>query len=112
MSLDSLTMQVVVALLGGLAAELLHWYALSRKEGGADPFKAKPVYWVTTVGMVLLGGLMPVLYIQGTASALLCFHLGAATPVILQKLVANLPAGVAKQGVAENRATLRNFFSW
>lgn len=76
-----------------------------------DAFRAKPVYWVTTVAMVLLGGMMPVLYIQGPASALLCFHLGAATPVVVQKLVANLPAGVAQQGAHESRATLRNFFA-
>lgn len=112
MNLDSLAMQVAVALAGGIAAELLHWYALSRKDGGADAFKAKPIYWVTTLGMVLLGGLMPVLYIQGSASALLCFHLGAATPVIVQKLVANLPAGVAQQNARDNRATLRSFFAW
>jgi hypothetical protein len=53
---------------------------------------------------------MPLLYIQGTASALLCFHLGAATPVIVQKLIANLPTAAAHQGAGE--ASLRNFFRW
>lgn len=110
MNLDSLTAQMAVALLGGVAAELLHWYALSRRPGGIGRYKVRTVYWVTTAGMVLLGGVMPVLYLQGTASALLCFHLGAATPVILQKLVANLPLAVAQQG--PGGATLREFFSW
>jgi hypothetical protein len=110
MNLDSLASQIGVALLGGVAAELLHWYALARRPGGIGRFKARTVYWVTTVGMVLFGGFMPVLYLQGTASALLCFHLGAATPVILQKLLANLPTAVAQQGSGE--ATLRDFFSW
>lgn len=31
MDLDSPGLQVSVALLGGIAAELLHWYALARK---------------------------------------------------------------------------------
>ena len=110
MVLESLLAQILIALVGGLAAELLHWYALSRKPGGVKGYKARTVYWVTTVGMVLLGGVMPVLYLQGTASALLCFHLGAATPIIVQKLVANLPTAVVHQGPGE--PTLREFFRW
>ncbi|EXI72051.1 MAG: hypothetical protein AW07_03468 [Candidatus Accumulibacter sp. SK-11] len=110
MILQTLLAQVMVALIGGLAAELLHWYALSRKPGGLKGYRTHAVYWVTTVGMVLLGGVMPVLYLQGTASALLCFHLGAATPVIVQKLVANLPTAVAQQGAGA--PTLREFFRW
>lgn len=110
MVLESLLAQIVVALVGGAAAELLHWYALSRKPGEIEKYKVQPIYWVTTAGMILLGGIMPLLYIQGTASALLCFHLGAATPVIVQKLIANLPSAVAHQGAGE--ASLRNFFRW
>ncbi|GLK70311.1 hypothetical protein KHC23_04915 [Ancylobacter dichloromethanicus] len=60
--------------------------------------------------MVVLGGLMPVLYLEGAASALLCFHLGAATPVIVQKLIANVPEAAARQGPGE--PTLRRFFRW
>lgn len=110
MELNTLTAQIGVGLAGGFAAELLHWYALSRKPGALKKYKVHAVYWLTTLGMILLGGLMPLLYIQGSASALLCFHLGAATPVIIQKLVANLPAAVATQGPEE--ASLRSFFSW
>ena len=110
MVLDSLFAQIVVALAGGAAAELLHWYALSRKPDELKKYQVQPIYWFTTAGMVLLGGIMPLLYIQGTASALLCFHLGAATPVIVQKLIANLPAAVVHQGGGS--ASLRGFFSW
>ncbi|BBH12940.1 hypothetical protein [Chromobacterium haemolyticum] len=110
MVLDTLLTQVLIALCGGLAAELLHWYSLARKPGGVKRFSVYPVYWVTTVSMVALGGLMPVLYIQGTASALLCFHLGAATPVIVQKLIVSGPAIMAHQGAGG--ATMRDFFGW
>jgi hypothetical protein len=110
MILESLLAQIAVALTGGLAAELLHWYALSRKPGAIEEYKARSIYWVTTAGMVLLGGVMPLLYIQGAASALLCFHLGAATPVIVQKLIANLPSAVAHQGAGET--SLKDFFRW
>lgn len=110
MVLDTLLAQSLVALAGGAAAELLHWYALSRKPGAIAKYKAGLIYWLTTAGMILLGGVMPLLYIQGTASALLCFHLGAATPVIVQKLVANLPSAVAHQGGADG--SIRDFFRW
>jgi hypothetical protein len=110
MILDTLLEQVIFALLGGAAAELLHWYLLARKPEGLVGYKAHPIYWVTTLIMVAFGGIMPFLYIQGSASALLCFHLGAATPVIVQKLLAAPPALVARQG--PNGTSLRNFFTW
>ena len=110
MILDSLLAQISFALLGGVAAELLHWYTLSRKSGRVAKYKRKLLYWGTTLGMILLGGIMPFLYIQGSASALLCFHLGAATPMVIQKLIANLPAATATQGPQDT--SLRDFFSW
>jgi hypothetical protein len=68
------------------------------------------VYWMTTVAMILLGGAMPLLYLEGSASALLCFHLGAATPIILQKLVAYAPSLVGRQG--SDGVSIQNFFRW
>ena len=110
MMLETLMAQIAFALLGGVAAELLHWYALSRKSGRVAKYKKKLLYWSTTLGMILLGGIMPLLYIQGSASALLCFHLVAATPIIIQKLIANLPAAAATMGAPDT--SLRDFFSW
>jgi hypothetical protein len=72
-------------------------------------FPLTPVYWVSTIGMILLGGLMPVLYLNGSASALLCFHLGAATPILLQKLVA-APTIARHQGPDE--PSLQEFYGW
>jgi len=94
---------------GGLAAEVLHWYLLARQPGGTERFSSGIVYWVSTALMIGLGALVPVLYIEGAASALLCFHLGAATPVILQKLITAVPAPVEAQGA---RPGLRAFYSW
>jgi hypothetical protein len=58
--------------------------------------------------MVLLGGLMPLLYLKGTASSILCFHLGAATPILLQKMVVAAPSIVNPQGLPG----FRDFFRW
>jgi hypothetical protein len=110
MVLESLLGQIAAALLGGSSAELLHWYALARKPGARAKYGARPLYWATTMGMILLGGAMPILYVQGAASALLCFHLGAATPVIVQKLIAAAPSATSHQGPAET--SLQDFFRW
>lgn len=117
MILDELWKQVVFAMAGGCAAEILHWYMLTRKPEGASAFAARPGYWLWTVGMIAVGGLMPTLYINGSASALLCFHLGAATPLLLQKLVTALPVIAQAQGGAVPQGVLpagrlRAFFTW
>ncbi len=111
MVLDSLGSQIGVALAGGGAAEMLHWYGLARRPGAIAKYRFRAIYWVTTLGMVGLGGIMPVLYIDGSASALLCFHLGAATPVIVQKLVAAVPSAATHLGPGES-GSLRDFFRW
>ncbi|MGR5320893.1 hypothetical protein [Vibrio sp. DNB22_19_1] len=111
MLIDDLVTQILIALVGGVTAELLHWYGLSRRPTNVMPrYAKKPIYWITTVGMISIGGIMPFLYIQGSASALLCFHLGAATPVILQKLVTSVPDSVVTQG--DKPDSIKDFFTW
>jgi hypothetical protein len=113
MQVTQLWIQSLIGAVGGLACELLHWYSLSRKPEGVAQFSRSPVYWITTIGMIALGGAMPLLYLQGTASALLCFHLGAATPVLLQKLVAAAPVITQGQGAADSAGpSFRKFFGW
>ncbi len=113
MQVTQLWAQCLVGIAGGFACELLHWYSLSRKPGGAKRFSRHAAYWATTAGMVVVAGAMPLLYLQGTASALLCFHLGAATPILLQKLVATAPQLTRGQGVqGADVPTFRQFFGW
>lgn len=110
MILETLFSQVMAALLGGVAAELLHWHALARRPAAIAKYRTRPLYWATTLGMILLGASMPLLYVQGSASALLCFHLGAATPIIVQKLVAAAPSPTSQQG--PGTTSLQDFFRW
>jgi hypothetical protein len=91
-------------------APLVRTVAQTRRDGAIPEYRAKPLYGATTFGMIWIGGAMPILYVQGSASALLCFHLGAATPVIVQKIAANVPSPVTHQGPGE--ASLRDFFRW
>lgn len=101
--------QSLVGILGGCACELLHWYSLSRTPGKVEQFSGQIRYWITTAGMIVLGGVMPLLYLKGTTSAVLCFHLGAATPILLQKLIAAAPAVATPQG---GGLAFREFFGW
>ena len=113
MQVNQLWAQCLLGIAGGFACELLHWYSLSRKPGGAARFSRHAAYWITTAGMILLGGAIPLLYLQGTASALLCFHLGAATPILLQKLVATAPQLARGQGMQDaGTPTFRQFLGW
>ena len=52
---------------------------------------------------------MPLLYLKGTTSAVLCFHLGAATPILLEKLIAAAPAVATPQG---GQSGFKEFFGW
>ncbi|MCP4352630.1 MAG: hypothetical protein GY795_44810 [Desulfobacterales bacterium] len=94
---------------GGISIEILHWYFISRKPEGSAPYAKKPVYWLSTILMIGLSGLMPALYLDGTESALLCFHLGASTPILLQKMVAAAPDLTTQQGVS---VSIKTFFTW
>jgi hypothetical protein len=105
--------QVLVAVVGGVAAELFHWYVLARRGTPVGPFAGRPLYWATTIGMVLLGGVTPLLYVSGSANALLCFHLGATTPLLLAKLLSQLPDIVQRQGASlAGQPSFRSFISW
>jgi hypothetical protein len=113
MKLANLWVQVAFAVAGGVVAEFLHWYMLSRKPEGIGPYLPKPEYWFFTAGMIILGGLMPVLYISDEASALLCFHLGATAPIALQKLFAGPPEGTdGNLNLVRRQGSLRRFMSW
>ncbi|MGA8408660.1 MAG: hypothetical protein WB680_15900 [Candidatus Acidiferrales bacterium] len=113
MQVTQLWAQCLIGIAGGFACELLHWYSLSRKPGGTTRFSRHAVYWITTAGMIIVAGAMPLLYLQGTVSALLCFHLGAATPILLQKVVAAAPQLARGQGAQEDGLpTFRQFFGW
>jgi hypothetical protein len=109
MNLELLWQQIAFAVVGGVAAEALHWYALSRRPEKVAPYN-KLLYWVTTVVMVAIGGLMPVLYLQGNASALLCFHLGASAPILLQKVISTAPITTGHLG--PRNASFMRFLSW
>jgi hypothetical protein len=74
------------------------------------PAYAKSVfYWIITVAMIALGGLVAILYFGVRAEALLAFHVGASTPLILQKLTTTVAKKPGAKGVGPN---LLDFLDW
>jgi len=110
MILDQLWLQALIGMAGGMALELLHWYQLTRRFPNKQ-FARSSTYWVSTVSMWGLAATMPVLYTSGSASALLCFHLGASAPLLLQKLITATPA-VATAQSSSRQLSFREFCQW
>ena len=103
---------------GGFAAEVLHWWRLFRNaNAGASsnfPVYAKsPVYWILTVILTGLGGLLVYAYASsGTElNAILALNLGASAPLILQSFATQAPK-VSRDAVrGATNPTIGNFLS-
>jgi hypothetical protein len=109
--------QIAWAMAGGAIGEFLHWYLLSRKPGGIKPYLPDWTYWLFSVGMIVIGGLMPILYLSGDATVLLCLQLGATAPIALQKVFSAVPSIVQKQGpgdaaLGSKPGSFKSFLVW
>lgn len=103
---------VMVGCAGGVAAELLHWRHLYRK-GRLPSYGRRPGYWVITAGFVALGGLVAWLYFGERAPGLVAFHVGASTPLLLQKLVSAVPkAAGARAADRVETVSILSFLDW
>jgi hypothetical protein len=95
-------------LAGGAVLELLHWYNI-RRDPQLPAYARSPFYWVITILMTVAGGGLAWLYFGAQADAIVTFHVGLSTPLILQKLmttVANVPGG---KGAGPS---IVSFFTW
>ena len=98
----------LVGLAGGAVLELLHWYNI-RRDPKIPIYARSPLYWIITVLMAAVGGGLALLYFGSQADAIVTFHVGLSTPLILQKLtttVANVPGG---KGAGPS---VVSFFTW
>jgi hypothetical protein len=98
----------LVGLAGGMVLELLHWYNI-RTDPQWPTYVSSPLYWIITMLMAAVGGGLALLYFGSQADAIVTFHVGLSTPLILQKLtttVANVP------GAKGTTASIVSFFRW
>ena len=95
-------------LAGGAVLELLHWYNI-RRDPQIPTYARSAFYWAITVLMAAAGGGLAWLYFGSQADAIVTFHVGLSTPLILQKLTttaANVPGG---KGAGPS---IVSFFTW
>lgn len=71
-----------LGMLGGLAIEILKWYKL--RESSEFPHYVKNIsYWLLTIVMIILGGVIACLYGTVNRDPISVVQLGASTPALL-----------------------------
>ena len=84
-----------MGLVGGVAAEALKWYRIREDLYQGIPDYAKSwLYWIVTLVMILLGGLLVFVYqrIEGIElNLLLALNIGASAPLLVGTLTSQSP---------------------
>jgi len=80
----------LLGIIGGLMAEVLKWYQL-RESPTPPPYLKSVLYWVITVVMALVGGLLAVIQNVPASQPILALNIGISAPLILKGLAAVTP---------------------
>lgn len=97
---------------GGVLAEVLHWWNL-RTKPEFPSYARSPGYWAITAAMVLAGGIICWFYFGDRVDGPVALHIGVSTPILLQKLLTSLPEQTGTRELIEKpRASLKSFFKW
>jgi hypothetical protein len=91
---------------GGVANEILHWWGL-RENPNLPDYARHPLYWVITLAMTCLGGVLAWLQLGSPADGLIAFQVGLAAPMVLEKLIKAVPDRAGGMGVGG--PSLRDF---
>jgi heme A synthase len=78
----------LVGFFGGVSAEVLRWYGL-RTADKLPKYASSPLYWIASIVMALVSGMLPLFY--GLNSAIAVFHVGISTPIILKQMALSAP---------------------
>jgi len=105
MTLDSELAVFGVGFAGGVANEILHWWGL-RENPKLPQYATRPLYWVVTLAMMVLGGGLAWLQLGGHADGLIAFQIGLAAPMVLQKLAKVAPDRTGGMGLVARTSIL------
>ncbi|MCE5240226.1 hypothetical protein LLH23_17320 [bacterium] len=78
------------ACFGGFIAEFLRWYGL-KDSPNLPAYKASVFYWIMTIIMIALGGVLAVLYKVAPENPVLAVNIGASAPLIIKALASVAP---------------------
>jgi H+/Cl- antiporter ClcA len=85
----------LIGCFGGVMGEALNWY-LRRESPRIAKYLKSARYWITTIIMILVGGLLAVLYGVEEKSAILVAHIGLTAPLIIKTLAQLPPEGTTR----------------
>jgi hypothetical protein len=96
-----------LGVLGGALAEVLKWYQL-RESDNPPAYLHSILYWVTTVIMALVGGILAFVQQVDIKQPILAINIGISAPLILKGLAAVTPIK-APQAAPANRKPNRPY---
>jgi hypothetical protein len=88
-------MGLFYGVLGGIFAELLGWFQLRKQAPESLPqFLKSWFYWGITLGMILAGGILVVIYLASAIplKPILAVNIGASAPLLIGAFVAQTPS--------------------
>ena|SRR2546421_8742904 len=96
MTINGLWLVFLVGCLGGLLGEAIKWFQL-RESPSLPAYSRSLFYWLITLLMIVLGGILATLYGTDNRNALLVANIGLTAPLIIKALAQTTPS---KSGVS------------
>jgi len=88
-----------IGIFGGALAEFAKWIALRETNPNNFPIYARSiVYWIITIILMIVGGILALLYGYTDVDALLVANIGASAPLIIRALASTTPPGTPGGG--------------